>query len=198
MGDSGLSLGVRSEWVLWMDQSSEIGVGVTRSRNRKDCCYTLSRSWDSLSSATVLWAVGLRQVQPSVLFIIMITSLPICPRIPFPLRFMFPIFVLFHVSILFRSPNPEPRPWYMPNSHYPDMFSLVLIRSDPHVCSSVWNRHWLSLELTVQTSKPSSVSRPKFEDSRRLVVQHISWSWVLAENIEPRYTLGPSPAHNNC
>ena len=36
--------------------------------------------------------------------------------------------------------------------------------------------HWLSLELPVQTSKPLSVSRPKFEDSRCLVAQHISWS----------------------
>ena len=119
-----------------------------------------------------------------------------------PLRFMFPIFVLFHVSVLiriFRSvlfsiPKPEPRPWHMPDSRYPDMFSLVLIRSDPHVCSSVWNQHWLSLELTVRTSKPSSVPHLKFEDSRRLVAQHISWSRVLAENIEPRYTLGLSPS----
>ena len=69
---------------------------------------------------------------------------------------------------------------------------LVLIRSDPHVCSSVWNRHWLSLELTIRTSEPSPVSCLKFEDSRRLVAQHISWSRVLAENIEPRYTLSPS------
>ena len=118
---------------------------------------------------------------------------------------MFPIFVLFHVSVpirnfrsvLFLIPEPEPRPWHMPDSLYPAMFSLVLIHSDPHVCSPVWNRHWLSLELTIQTSEPSSVSCPKFEDSRRLVAQHISWSRVLAENIEPRYALGPSPAHNN-
>ena len=118
---------------------------------------------------------------------------------------MFPIFILFHVSVLiriFRSilfsiPKPEPRPWYIPDSRYPDMFSLVLIRSNPHVWSSVGNWHWLSLELTVQTSKPSSVPHLKFEDSRRLVVQHISWSQVLTENIEPRYALGPSPAHNS-
>ena len=119
-----------------------------------------------------------------------------------PLRFMFPIFVLFHVSVLIRIfhsvlfsiPEPEPRPWHMPDSCYPDMFSLVLIRSDPHVWSSVWNQHWLSLELTIRTSEPSSVPRPKFEDSRCLVAQHISWSRVLAENIEPQYVLGPSPS----
>ena len=129
---------------------------------------------------------------------------PSVPEFRFPLRFMFPIFILFHVSVLihiFRSVlisilKPQPQPWHMPDSRYPDMFSLVLIRSDPHVCSSVWNQHWLSLELTVWTSEPSSVSHPKFEDSRRLVAQHISWSQVLAENIEPRYALGPSLAHN--
>ena len=118
---------------------------------------------------------------------------------------MFPIFVSFHVPVLihifilfyFQSPNPKPRPWHMPDSRYPDMFSLVLIRSDPHVCSSVWNRHWLSLELIVWTSEPLSVSHPKFEDSRRLVAQHISWSRVSAEHIEPWYTFGPSPAHNS-
>ena len=36
MGDSGSSLGVGLEWVLWMDRSLEIRVGVTRSRNKKD------------------------------------------------------------------------------------------------------------------------------------------------------------------
>ena len=110
--------------------------------------------------------------------------------------FMFPFLFAFFAPFYFWTLNPEPRPWCMPDSRYPDMFSLVLICSDPHVCSSVWNRHWLSLKLTVRTSKPSSVSRPKFKDSRCLVVQHISWSRVLAENIEPRYALGPSPAHN--
>ena len=56
---------------------------------------------------------------------------------------------MFHVSVLLcipiplvLFPIPEPRPWHMPNSCYPDMFSLVHIRSKPHVCSSVWNRHW--------------------------------------------------------
>ena len=166
-------------------------------------CYTLSRSRDSPSSVTVLWAVGLRRVHSSVLSVIMI--------IPFVHPFLNSVPPTFHVSDLhfvscfcsyfrfsvlfyFRTPNPKPRPWHMPDSLYPAMFSLVLIRSDPHVCSSVWNRHWLSLELTIRTSEPSSVSRPKFEDSRRLVAQHISWSWVLAENIEPRYALGPSPS----
>ena len=168
-------------------------------------CYTLSRSRDSPSSVTILWTVGLWWVKPSVLFVIMIIPFthPSPNSVP-PLRFMFPIVVLFHVSILihifhsvlFSIPEPEPWPWHMPNSCYPDMFSLVLIRSDPHVCSSVWNQHWLSLELTVQTSKLSSVSHPKFEDSRHLVAQHISWSRVLTENIEPRYAFSPSPAHN--
>ena len=35
-------------------------------------CYTLSRSRDTPSSVTVLWTVGLRRVQPSILFVIMI------------------------------------------------------------------------------------------------------------------------------
>ena len=126
-------------------------------------------------------------------------------QIPFPLYvscfrssfcFMFPFLFTSSVLFYFWTPNPKPQPWHMPDSRYPDMFSLVLICSDPHVCSSVWNQYWLSLELIVWTSKPSSVPRPKFKDSRHLVAQHISWSWVLTENIEPRYTLGPSPAHN--
>ena len=36
MGDLGLSLRVGLEWVLWMDWSLEIGVGVTRSRNTSE------------------------------------------------------------------------------------------------------------------------------------------------------------------
>ena len=153
---------------------------------------------------TVLWAVGLRRVQPSVLFVIMIIPFTHPSPISVPPTFHVPDLRLFHVSVLIRifhsvlfsNPKPEPRPWHMPNSRYPDMFSLVLIHFNPHVCSSVWNRHWLSLELTIRTSESSSVSHLKFEDSRRLVGQHISWSRVLAENIEPRYALGPSPAHN--
>ena len=88
-------------------------------------CYTLSRSRDSLSSVTVLWTVGLRRVQPSVLFVIMIFRLPIRPRIPFPpyvscfrssFCFMFPfrifrsILIRIFRSILFSIPDPEPRP----------------------------------------------------------------------------------------
>ena len=43
MGDSGSSLGVGSEWVLWVDQSLEFGVGVTQGRNtsQKDACAHL-------------------------------------------------------------------------------------------------------------------------------------------------------------
>ena len=89
-----------------------------------------------------------------------------CFRSPFCFMFLF----LFAISILFysRTLNPEPRPWHMPDSLYPAMFSLVLIHSDPHVWSSVWKWHWLSLELTIRTSEPSPVSRLKFEDSRCL------------------------------
>ena len=76
-----------------------------------------------------------------------------CFRSSFCFTFLF--LLAFSVLFYFRSPNPEPRPWHMPNSRYPAMFSLVLICSDPHVCSSVWNRHWLSLELTIRTSEPS-------------------------------------------
>ena len=110
--------------------------------------------------------------------------------------FMFPFLFAFSASFYFRSPSPNPDPdicpilvtlicslWYL----YVPILMYV-----PQ--SETW--HWLSLELTVQTSEPSSASRPKFEDSRHLVAQHISWSRVLAENIEPRYALGPSPAHN--
>ena len=63
----------------------------------------------------------------------------------------------------------------------------IYICSELHVCSSVWNQHWLSLKLIVWTSEPLS----KFEDSRHLVAQHISWSQVLAEPPAPRYALGP-------
>ena len=122
-----------------------------------------------------------------------------CP----PLCFMCPNFVLFHVSVslcifipLVLFLFPKPHSLYMPNFHYPDMFSLVLICSDPHVCSSVWNRHWLSLKLLIQTSEPLPAPRPKFEDSRCLVAQHISWSLVLTEHIEPWYALSPIPALN--
>ena len=79
--------------------------------------------------------------------------------------FTFPFVLVFSVLFYFWTLNPEPRPCYMPDSLYPAMSPWVLIRSDPHVWSSVWNRHWLSLELTIRTSEPSSVSRPKFEDS---------------------------------
>ena len=40
------------------------------------------------------------------------------------------------------------------------------------------------------SSKPPNPF-PKFEHSRHLVVQHISWSQVLAEHLAPRYALGP-------
>ena len=107
---------------------------------------------------------------------------------PFYFAFSFPLFY-------FRSLNPDPD--ICPFSATLTWFSSILICSEPHVCSSVWNWHWLSLKFIIWTSKPSPVSRPKFKDSRCLVAQHISWSRVLAEHIEPWYALGPSPAHNN-
>ena len=86
------------------------------------------------------------------------------PEICSPSCFTFLNFTLFHVPVLLRIfvslvlfLFPEPRPWYMPDSRYPDMILFDTYTFQPHVCSSVWNRHWLSLELLVQTSKPSSV-----------------------------------------
>ena len=106
------------------------------------------------------------------------------------LCFMFPLYFTFLSPLFyFCSPNPDPDICLIPATL--TWFSSILIRSKPHVCSSVWNRHWLSLELLIQTSEPSPVSRLKFEDSRCLVAQHISWSQVLAEHIEPQYALGP-------
>ena len=46
MGDLGSSLGVGLEWVLWMDQSLEFGVVVTRSRNIKLSCKELNKRDD--------------------------------------------------------------------------------------------------------------------------------------------------------
>ena len=113
-----------------------------------------------------------------------------------PSRFMFLNFALFHVSILLRILVPlvlflfpKPRPWYMPDFCYPDMILFnTYIPNLMYVPQS---------EINIDCpSNSSSVSRPKFEDSRHLVAQHISWSRVLAKHIEPWYTLSPSPAHN--
>ena len=112
----------------------------------------------------------------------------LCFMFLFYFTFSFPLFY-------FRSPNPDPD--ICPILVTLTWSSLILIHSEPHVCSSVWNQHWLSLELLIRTSEPSPAPCAKFKDSRHLVVQHISWSWVLAEPIEPWYTLGPIPAHNN-
>ena len=81
-------------------------------------CYTLSRSRDSPSSVTILWAVGLRRVHLSVLSVIIIILFTHPSPISVP--------PMFHVSDLrfvscfcsysqfpFRSisiPEPEPRP----------------------------------------------------------------------------------------
>ena len=82
-------------------------------------CYTLSQSRDLPSSVTVLWAVGLRQVQSSVLSVIMIVlfthpspnSVPpyvSCFRSSF--CFMFPFLFAFFILFYFRSPSPNPDP----------------------------------------------------------------------------------------
>ena len=162
-------------------------------------------SWDSLSSVTTLWAVGLQQVQSSIPSIIMIIPFTHLSLNPVPLHvlcfrtslcFMFLFYFAFSFPLFyFCSPNPDPDICPIPATL--TWFSSIIICSEPHVCSSVWNRHWLSLELIIWTSKPSSVPHLKFEDSRRLVAQHISWSRVLAKHIEPQYALGPSPAHNS-
>ena len=82
-------------------------------------CYTLSRSRDSPSSVTVLWAVGLRRVHSSVLFIIMIIPFthlspnsvsPYVSCFRFLLCFMFPFLFAFSVLSYFRSPSPNPDP----------------------------------------------------------------------------------------
>ena len=166
-------------------------------------CYTLSRSWDSPSSVTILWAVGLRRVHSSVLSVIMIIPFthPSPNSVPPP----------FHVSDLrfvscFRSYSQIP---------FRSIFNPRTPNPDPDICPflvtlicSLWYLYVPILMYVPQSeididcpsnslSEPPnlrSVSRPKFEDSRRLVAQHISWSRVLTKNIEPRYALGPSPA----
>ena len=82
-------------------------------------CYTLSRSRDSPSSVTVLWAVGLRRVQPSILFVIMIipfnhpspNSIPPTFHVS-DLRFVscFCSYLHFLFCSIFdpRTPNPDP------------------------------------------------------------------------------------------
>ena len=97
------------------------------------CCYTLSHPKTCWISVTMLWAVGLRRVQSSVLSVIIIIPFthPSPNSVP-PLQFMFLMFVLFHVSVsirifvsvLFSIPEPEPQtptltyaqsslPWYV-------------------------------------------------------------------------------------
>ena len=130
---------------------------------------------------------------PSIITITLFThpspnSVPLCVSCFWTsLCFMFPFYFTFSFPLFyFHSLNPDSD--MCPILITLTWFPSILIHSEPHVCFSVWNWHWLSLELLIQTSEPSSVSCLKFEDSRRLVAQHISWSQVLAEHIEPRYT----------
>ena len=167
-------------------------------------CYTLSRPetrWVFGDCAKGFWTLASPVIHPICHHDYSIYSS--FPESCSPSRFMFPNFVLFHVSVLLcifvplvLFLFPEPRPDICPILGTLTWFPLILIHSEPHVCSSVWNQHWLSLELLIWTSEPSSVSCPKFEDSRRLVAQHISWSWVLAKHIEPQYALSSILAHN--
>ena len=106
--------------------------------------------------------------------------------------FMFPFLFAISIPFYFRTPNPD-------RDICPILITLIC---------SLWYLYVPILMYVPQSeididcpsnslSEPPnlrSVSRPKFEDSRRLVAQHISWSRVLAKNIEPRYALGPSPA----
>ena len=82
-------------------------------------CYTLSRSRDSPSSVTVLWAVGLQRVHSSILSVIMIIPFthpspnsvsPYVSCFRFLLCFMFPFLFAFSVLSYFRplSLNPDP------------------------------------------------------------------------------------------
>ena len=148
-------------------------------------CYTLSHPeahW-VFSDRTM----GLGTSASSIILSICHHDYSVCSSIPefhSPLRFTFLNFALFHVSILLCIFTP-PCSIFVPQTPNPDIcpilvtltwFPLILIHSEPHVCSSIWNWNWLSLELLVRTSKPSSVSCPKFKDSRCLVAQHISQS----------------------
>ena len=115
------------------------------------------------------------------------------PWILFPSTFhvsvLLPIFApLFYFCSL--NPNPDICPILITLT----CSSSILICSEPHVCSSVWNWHWLSLELLIWTSECSTAPCPKLEDSRPLVAQHISWSQVLTKNIDSQYTLSPCPS----
>ena len=123
-----------------------------------------------------------------------------------PTRFMFPIFICFMFPIPDpcsepRTPNPIPFHFAshsscsisvsiivsdpMPISHDPDMFSLILICSELHVCSSVWNRHRLSL-LNSPLSHPNlpnllNLCLSKLRTRECRVAKHQSLSRVLVE-----------------
>ena len=55
----------------------------------------------------------------------------------------------------------------------------------------------IDIDCPLNSSSEPPNPFPKFEDSRHLVVQHISWSQVLTEHPAPQYALGLISSHNN-
>ena len=121
--------------VIWHEQRTAPTVPMNKntptwSGNMSRPCYTLSRSRDSPSSVAVLWAVGLQRVHSSILSVIMIilfnhpspNSVPPTFHVS-DLRFISCFRSYSHFCfVLFSIPEPETRPWHMPDSRYPDMF----------------------------------------------------------------------------
>ena len=159
-------------------------------------CYTLSCP---KSSVTMLWVVGLWWVllfHPfhSVCHHVYLVYSSI-PEFRSPLCFMFPNFALFHVSVLLRIFVPlvlfsDPwtptliyaqfsLPWYA-------LFRYIYILNFMYVPQSE-----IDIDCPSNSSSELLNPCPKFEDSRCLVAQHISWSQVLAKHLTPWYTLGP-------
>ena len=150
-------------------------------------CYTLSCPETRWVLVTMLWALGLWWVQSYVLSIIMIILFThLFPNSISPTAFhvsdlhfvsCFCFYSHLHFLFYFRSPNLTLMyarlllPWH-------DSLRYLYVPNLMYVPQS---------EINIDCPSNSSSEPPKFEDSRRLMAQHISWSRVLAKHIEPQY-----------
>ena len=133
-----------------------------------DYCYTLS-------CPETHWVLGGCTMGYGTSASSAISSIPFCSSSCLLCLLIYPWILfppMFHVSELcfvshfrstlhfcspcsiFRSPNPDPDICPIPSTLICPL--SIYIRSKPHVCSSVWNQHWLSLKLIVQNSEPTS------------------------------------------